>query len=200
MTRYSLFLALLIAGTSYGMPQPPGGGRSGQGGPPPGQNGPGGGHGGPSNAVLAAIDADGDHTITADEISNAAAALKKLDTNGDGKLTSDEIHAGEGPGQGGQRPGREGERDGRRSPGGAGEAVSPGGGPGGPPTAEQFMNRAMTFDANSDGVLNKAELQKMATAVIEEMGRRGAPPGGGGPGGDRGGEGSGNRQRPAFDE
>ena len=41
--------------------------------------------------VMAALDADGDGVISADEINNASVALRKLDKNGDGKLTEDEI-------------------------------------------------------------------------------------------------------------
>ena len=37
--------------------------------------------------VLAALDADKNGEISAEEIDNAAAALKKLDKNGDGYLT-----------------------------------------------------------------------------------------------------------------
>lgn len=237
MKRYSLFLAILIASTVHSMAQPPGGGRGGPGGPQGQQRGPGGGQrgqgggqrgqgggqhgqgGGSSNSVLAAIDADGDHTISAREILNAAASLKKLDKNGDGQLTSEEIHANGGRQQGGQ--GERGGRGGQGGPpggfGGPGEGGGPGGGAEhGPPTAEQFMSHAMTFDTNKDGVLSKAELQKMASAVVKEMEQRGPPgggppgggrggaggPGGGGPGGQRGaqGGGGGSRQRPAIEE
>jgi hypothetical protein len=41
--------------------------------------------------VLAALDADGDGEISAQEIARAAAALKELDTNADGYLTADEL-------------------------------------------------------------------------------------------------------------
>ena len=41
--------------------------------------------------VMAALDADGDGEISADEIKNSVAALKKLDKNKDGKLTSEEL-------------------------------------------------------------------------------------------------------------
>jgi hypothetical protein len=41
--------------------------------------------------VLAVLDADGDGEISAQEIAQAAAALKELDTNGDGYLTADEL-------------------------------------------------------------------------------------------------------------
>lgn len=44
-----------------------------------------------SQPVLAALDTDHDARISAQEIRNAAAALKTLDKNGDSKLTSEEI-------------------------------------------------------------------------------------------------------------
>ncbi|MDR3460316.1 MAG: EF-hand domain-containing protein [Verrucomicrobiae bacterium] len=85
------------------------------GGPPPGGPGEQGGHGGPGGhrpvpAIIAALDANHDGVIDADEIANATAALKTLDKNGDGKLTRDEYMGkppsrppggGEGQGQGG---------------------------------------------------------------------------------------------------
>jgi hypothetical protein len=57
-----------------------------------GQRGPGmNGHRPPPPAVIAALDANHDGVIDADEIANASAALKALDKNGDGKLTPDEF-------------------------------------------------------------------------------------------------------------
>ena len=73
----------------------------------------------PSNAVLAAIDANGDHEITTDEMQNAFASLKKLDVDQDGKLTRDEIHGRPSGGRPGDRLGRAGEpfgRPGERGP------------------------------------------------------------------------------------
>lgn len=207
MYRFVSLLAIFVlVGASNITAQPPGGRGGGPpGGGPPGQRGqegrgqqgPGGQHGGPNNAVLAAIDADGDHVISAREIMNAAAALKKLDRNKDGKLTSDEVHSTDGQGQRGGRPG--GEAGGRNRQGGPPDA-GPGGG--GPPTAAQFMQHAMTFDADKDGKLSQAELKKMAAAVVEEMSRRGGPPGGGPPGGggQTGGGNRNNRQRPDIDD
>ena len=220
-----------LFGTLSVSAQPPGGGRQGggeprgggpQGGGPPGQHG---GQGGGNNAVLAAIDADGDHVISAAEIMNAAAALKSLDRNNDGQLTSEEVHAGEGRpdqrgGREGERGGREGQRGGREAQAGGpppqGGHGGPGGpppqgghgGPGGPPTAEKFMEHAMTFDTDKDGTLNQAELKKMSEAVVKEMSQNGPPGGHGGPGGGDarqgggrpgGGGGGGNRQRPDIE-
>ena len=48
------------------------------------------GHRPPVPAIVAALDANHDGVIDADEIANAPAALRSLDKNGDGKLTPDE--------------------------------------------------------------------------------------------------------------
>jgi len=56
----------------------------------PRQGPPGGGGKPPTPPIEAALDANSDGTIDADEIANAPAALKKLDKNSDGKLTVDE--------------------------------------------------------------------------------------------------------------
>jgi collagen type III alpha len=75
-------------------------GGPGAGGP---QGGPGGGHR-PVPPIIAALDANHDGIISADEINNASAALKTLDKNGDGQLTEDEYRPkrpqGGGPGEG----------------------------------------------------------------------------------------------------
>ena len=70
----------------------------------------------------------------------------------------------------------------------------------GPPNPERFVERAMSFDTDKDGKLDRNELMKFA----EEMGRQrggpgvggpgaGGPPGGGPPGGP---EGRGGRRGP----
>jgi hypothetical protein len=72
----------------------------------------------PAPPLVAALDKNHDGVIDADEISNAAAALKTLDKNADGKLTRDEIRPmrrGGGPGEEGARhrkhgKGKEGEQ------------------------------------------------------------------------------------------
>ncbi len=80
----------------------------------------------------------------------------------------------------GPPPGGHGGPDGRREfggPGGHGGPDGPDGpdGHGGPPNPERFVEHALEFDANGDGMLDKSELLKFA----EEMGRRHAGPGGG---------------------
>ncbi len=89
---------------------------------------PGGPPGRGMSPIVAALDADGDGVLSAQEIEGAAAALKKLDKDGDGKLTREELRPepGRGPqGEGRDRPG-EGAPPGRGARGGRGE-----GGPGG---------------------------------------------------------------------
>lgn len=123
--------------------------------------------------------------------------------------------------EGGERP-RRGDADRPRRdgppdrgfgppPGGPGGPSGPGGpqgfggpgGPGGPPNPERFVEHALQFDANEDGMLDKSELLQFA----EEMGRRHGGPGGGpergpgmrGPGGRPGGDrprDGGDQQRP----
>lgn len=56
--------------------------------------------------VIAALDADRDGIISAEEIANAANALLQLDKNGDGQLARDELHPeGRSPRGGGRPPG-----------------------------------------------------------------------------------------------
>ena len=53
--------------------------------------------------ILAALDANGDGVISAEELAAAPQSLKKLDANGDGQLSADEVRLNTGPGRG---PGR----------------------------------------------------------------------------------------------
>ena len=58
------------------------------------------------NPLVAALDANGDGEISAEEMANASAVLRTLDKNRDGKLTSEELRpAGRGPGGPGGRRG-----------------------------------------------------------------------------------------------
>ena len=107
---------------------PPGAGQSGDGqrpphpqGPPPGAGSGGGTNHPPVPPIIAALDANGDGIIDADELANAPAALKTLDKNSDGKLTPDEFM--------GPR---------RRGPGGhGGPGMGGRGGFGGPPPGDE---------------------------------------------------------------
>ena len=100
--------------------------------------------------LIMALDANRDGEISAEEIENAAAALKKLDKNGDGKLTRAELRPAGAPEFGG--PGR----------GGFGQ----GGGPGGPGAAG-FVERLMGFDADKDGKVTKQELPERMQRIFE---------------------------------
>jgi Ca2+-binding EF-hand superfamily protein len=74
--------------------------------PPDGRGGRGGGEGPRRemnfirmDPVLAAVDANGDGIISAEEIKNSPSALRKLDKDGDGKLTREEVTPAAGPGR-----------------------------------------------------------------------------------------------------
>jgi len=98
-----LVAALAIAGSAAYLiaqdggeqqPHPPGPGG------PRGPGGPGGRR--PMPPIVAALDANRDGMVDAQEIDNAPAALRKLDRNNDGNLTMDELLPpppnGRGPG------------------------------------------------------------------------------------------------------
>jgi len=67
--------------------------------PPRGPEGRPGGPGRPQNPLFLALDTDADGELSAEEIANAAAALRKLDKDGDGQLSREEMRP---------EPGREG--------------------------------------------------------------------------------------------
>ena len=191
----TVFILMIVASATMTFAQPPGGGPGGPGGRHGG--GPGGQGGGahPGRAVLEALDTDGNHEISGAEMQNAATALSKLDTNGDGKLNQKDLAGGRGKQAGRQRSGQRGGQRGRpqggpprgerddssRPPRGERESGSdrPERG-GGPPKPERMLQQAMEFDADSDGKLDKTELQKFFSQL-------GPPPrhGGGGGSSDR---------------
>ncbi|MEZ5327944.1 MAG: hypothetical protein R3F19_23100 [Verrucomicrobiales bacterium] len=84
--------------------------------PPRGPRGPRGnrqrGPGQPP-ALVKALDADGDHALSSEEIDNAAAVLREFDKDGDGQLTPEEI-APERPRGRGPRGGGDGAEKGPR--------------------------------------------------------------------------------------
>jgi Ca2+-binding EF-hand superfamily protein len=142
---------------------------------------------------MEAIDANGDGTISAAEISAASEALAKLDENGDGQLTDDELRPnfGDLPGRAGNRAERPGNRGGgerRRlgqgrgrgefEPPGPPRGERPGGPPEGPPgpgrssrrepfDASAFADRILSFDKNDDGQVTSEELPKRMRAMID---------------------------------
>ena len=179
--------------------------RGGEGGPRGGQRG--GAEGGqrgqrPASPMMAALDADKDGKLSAEEIANAATALKTLDKNKDGVLDSNELaptRGAAGGNQGGRTSqmverimARDTDGDGKVSKEEAGEQMG------------RFFGR---MDADSDGFVTKAEIENMAQQF---GGRRGGGGGRGGAGGGagRGGAGGGGRgagpstkeNRPGFDE
>ncbi|MFN5757339.1 MAG: hypothetical protein ACK54F_00235 [Planctomycetia bacterium] len=60
----------------------------------------------------------------------------------------------------------------------------------GPPSPERMVEHAMTFDADADGKLDRAELTKFAEEM-QAMRMRGGPGGPGGGGRGKGGQGAG---------
>ena len=97
------------------------------------------------NPVLEAIDADKNGELSAEEIANAATALKTLDKNSDGKLDMAET-----------RPNFEGM--------GRGFGGPPGGGQGG--GSEEMMNRLIAMDANKNGKLEKEEVPERMQSMF----------------------------------
>ena len=103
------------------------------------------------NPVLEAIDADKNGELSAEEIANAATALKTLDKNSDGKLDMVEMRPNfEGMGRGFGGP-----------PGGPGLGSGQGGG-----GAEEMMNRLIAMDANKNGKLEKDEVPERMQSMF----------------------------------
>ena len=201
MHKFMLMFAVLatISMSSLAQAQPPGGqrgeggqrggaqrGEGGQRGGPRGEGGPRGGQRGqrPVSPMMTALDTDKDGKLSAEEISNAATALKTLDKNKDGILDADELappRGGRG-GQGGNTDAfvsrimeRDADKDGKVSKEEGGERM------------ERVFDR---MDSDGDGFVTKAEIEKMA----QQFQQRG---GGGGRGGPQP---STKKERPAFDE
>jgi Ca2+-binding EF-hand superfamily protein len=61
----------------------------------------------PQNPIIAALDANHDGEIDANEINNAPAALRKLDKNGDGKVSRAEMRAQRDADSNGDKPKKE---------------------------------------------------------------------------------------------
>jgi Ca2+-binding EF-hand superfamily protein len=159
----------------------PGGPNTGNGGNPtpqagtPGQGAPGMGMFGGAGPLLAALDADRDGELSADEISKAADALKKLDRDGDGKLTRNEI-APRPPMAGTGTPGNPGERpDGSRMLAYFKQQDKDGDGKlSKDEVGERMRENFSRIDTNADGFLDETELKQM----VERIGGAGGRPGG----------------------
>ncbi len=157
-------LAVLVLAT-MASPQLARGERPGRGqGPPEGRRGE---FGPPPMPLMLALDADNDGTISADEIENAATALKKMDRNGDGSLSSDELRPtfrGRG-GPGDQRPGRragrgrQDMRPGQRGAGGQrGDRMGP-------------LRRGARSDVAESAAAPKDKAEKKILDVLEDLDR-----------------------------
>jgi len=186
MKRMLVSLAVMLAAwgwSSTTTAQPPDGEFE----PPPRREGPPGGRRPPPDPLREALDANHDHELDADEIKNAAAALALLDEDGDGRISERELMPPPPRGFEGRLP-----RD-RRGPDGAAPSEADGRGPrerpgfrppegGERPSPERFVTRAMSFDADGDGKLDRGELEKLAGEMMSRMrggpeaGRRGPPP------------------------
>ena len=164
-----LVFATVAMTSTYLIAQPPGG----RGGPPGGfpPDGPP-----PNHPVVEALDANGDHEISASEIENAIVVLKKLDANGDGKLTEADRPEGAGPQRGGrpprdggEGPGGPGDQRGGRPPRDDGEGLGGPGGQrsGGVESASDFATRILAFDENEDGRVTTEELPSRMHSVMQ---------------------------------
>ncbi len=207
MMVFAVAMTMCLAATV--MAQPPGGQRGGERGGERG--GPGGQRGGGDMGrmmqmmpVLAALDADKDGVISKSEINNAAAALRKLDKNGDGELDAEEMRPTRSEGgrsRGGAPEGGPGGERGGRSAGSGGmmdRIMSQDKNQDGKLSKDEVDERMLPMfdrlDANSDGSIDKSEIEAAAARMGGSRGGRGGP---GGPGGNQGG---GQRpQRPSFD-
>ncbi len=135
--------------------------------PPPGGGSPTSAPGGPRpfpprSPIIAALDANHDGVIDAQEIANAPAALKTLDKNNDGQLTRDEYMP---PPGGPRRGGPPGAGRGARGRGFGGlpegtpaDGARPAQLPPGPPIVA-------ALDANHDGVIDAQEIANAPAAL-----------------------------------
>jgi len=146
------------------------GGRRGFGGPD-GQ--PPGGRGAGFIAmfpVMAALDADKNGELSAEEIANASEALKQVDKNNDGKIDATELRPTPPEGGFGGRPGfgsprgdrPEGDRpQGNRRPPMEDDASN------NRNNADEFVARMMNFDKNDDGKLTMDEVPERAQEMLK---------------------------------
>lgn len=146
---------------------------------------------GPADRLRAALDANGDHELDEAELAAASEALKSLDDDGNGRIDRHEFRppmpppprgfGDRGPDAGPPREGGpefrrpregfrpEGERPRRERPDGPPRDGAGPRGRGQGPSPERFVERAMTFDADGDGKLDRDELSRFASDMRERM-------------------------------
>ncbi len=126
--------------------------------------------------VMMALDVDKDGALSASEIENASKTLAKLDKNGDGQLSAEELRpdfaamAREGmPGKKGQEGGRSKEMMVRmfdtRDTNGDGKLT-------GDEIPERLQGMMSRIDENSDGSIDRLEMEKAAVRLAERNGQR----------------------------
>ena len=111
--------------------------------------------------VMAALDADADDMLSAEETAAAPAALATLDSDGNGILSPDELvprFGGRPGGEGGVQP----EGPGR---GGRGAAAGRGAGRGGPADMLRRIPVLAALDADGDGQIRSEEIQQAAASL-----------------------------------
>jgi Ca2+-binding EF-hand superfamily protein len=156
------------------MPERDRGGRFGDRG---GEGGRGdGGRGGffrRPNPIFQALDADGDDIISSAELRKAVAALKKLDADGDGSITLEEVSPQGGPGgPGGFDPEQMADRIMQQDKNGDGKL-------GLNEVDERTMQMFANADTNRDGAIDRAEILAAMEQMRQRFGAGPGGPGGG---------------------
>ena len=124
--------------------------------------------------VLAALDSNGDGTLSASELSAAPRALRKVDRNDDGDISGEELRPSSGVSRrfnsNSQKPGQDRgnmfaqydrDQDGKLS---------------GPEIPDQMRRMLARIDTDEDGVISKSEFQNMVSRRGGQRGNAKGPP------------------------
>lgn len=114
--------------------------------------GPSDGAGPPRGPLLAALDADGNGALSAEEIAAAAEALQRLDTDGDGQVSGEELRAA--------GPAPEATAGGPPAPTAVAEAGK---------GLKKMLARLKEADANGDGKLSRDEAPQGIAARFDQF-------------------------------